>query len=90
MEPVRFGLVAYGFGGRWFHTPLLGAASECAFLGVATTSAERQELVAREHPDVGTFASLAELKGRDAVATATVLDAVRESATSGAVVRIPG
>ena len=26
MEPVRMGLVGYGFGGRWFHAPLLAAA----------------------------------------------------------------
>ena len=30
MEPVRFGLVGYGFGGRYFHAPLLAAAPECA------------------------------------------------------------
>ena len=76
MEPVPFGLVGYGFGGRWFHAPLLGAAPECAFLGVVTTSAERQELVAREHPDVRTFASLTELKaaGAEAVAISTPAD----------------
>ena len=33
MEPVRFGLVGYGFGGRWFHAPLLAAAPECDLLG---------------------------------------------------------
>ena len=33
MEPVRFGLVGYGLGGRYFHAPLIGAAAECEFLG---------------------------------------------------------
>ena len=28
MDPVRFGLVGYGFGGRYFHAPLLAAAPE--------------------------------------------------------------
>ena len=37
MEPVKFGLVGYGFGGRWFHAPLLAAAPECDFLGIVTT-----------------------------------------------------
>jgi predicted dehydrogenase len=73
MEPVRFGLVGYGFGGRWFHAPLLAAAPECAFLGVVTTSAERRELLAREHPGARAFDSLAELAaaGAEAVAIST-------------------
>jgi predicted dehydrogenase len=76
MEPVRFGLVGYGFGGRYFHAPLLAAAPECAFLGVVTTSAQRRELVAREHPDATTFGSLRELKdaGAEAVAISTPAD----------------
>ena len=76
MEPVRFGLVGYGFGGRYFHAPLIGAAAECEFLGVVTTSPERQALVAPEHPAVRTFASLAELKaaGAEAVAISTPAD----------------
>ena len=73
MEPVRFGLVGYGFGGRYFHAPLIGAAAECEFLGVVTTSPERQALVAQEHPAARTFASLAELRaaGAEAVAIST-------------------
>ena len=73
MEPVRFGLVGYGFGGRWFHAPLLSAAPECAFLGVVTTSEERRALVSREHPDAALFGSLEELvaAGAEAVAIST-------------------
>jgi len=76
MEPVRFGLVGYGFGGRYFHAPLLAAAPECAFLGVVTTSAERRALVSREHPEAATFASLEELAaaGAEAVAISTPAD----------------
>ena len=33
MDPVRFGLVGYGFGGRWFHAPLLASAPEVEFRG---------------------------------------------------------
>jgi predicted dehydrogenase len=73
MEPVRFGLVGYGFGGRYFHAPLLAAAEGCAFLGVVTTSAERRELIGREHPDAATFGSLEELAaaGAEAVSIST-------------------
>ena len=76
MEPVRFGLVGYGFGGRYFHAPLLGAAPEVAFLGVVTNSPERRELVASEHPDAALFGSLAELRdaGAEAVAISTPAD----------------
>jgi predicted dehydrogenase len=76
MEPVRFGLVGYGFGGRHFHAPLLAAAPECALLGVVTTSAQRRELVAREHPGVAIFDSLEALAaaGAEAVAISTPAD----------------
>jgi predicted dehydrogenase len=73
MPPVRFGLVGYGFGGRYFHSPLLAAAPECDFLGVVTSSPERRALVAEEHPGAATFASLEELRdaGAEAVAIST-------------------
>jgi len=76
MEPVRFGLVGYGFGGRYFHAPLLAAAPECAFLGVVTSSPERRELLAREHPGTAAFGSLQELAhaGAEAVAISTPAD----------------
>ena len=73
MEPVRFGLAGYGFGGRYFHAPLLATAAGCEFLGVVTTSAERRELVARDHTGLATFDSLEELAaaGAEAVAVST-------------------
>src|SRR4051794_10039082 len=73
MEPVRFGLVGYGFGGRWFHAPLLASAPEIEFLGVVTTSTERRALVAEEHPGVALFDSLEDLvaAGAEAVAIST-------------------
>ena len=76
MSPVRFGLVGYGFGGRYFHAPLLAAAPECDFVGVVTTAAERRALVSTEHPGVSTFASLEELRaaGAEAVAISTPAD----------------
>jgi predicted dehydrogenase len=76
MSPVRFGLVGYGFGGRYFHAPLIAAAPECEFVGVVTNSAERRALIAQEHAGVATFGSLEELRaaGAEAVAISTPAD----------------
>jgi len=76
MDPVRFGLVGYGFGGRYFHAPLLAAAPECALVGVVTGSPERRALVAQEHPGTATFDSLTALAeaGAEAVAISTPAD----------------
>jgi predicted dehydrogenase len=73
LPPVRFGLVGYGFGGRYFHAPLLGAAPECDLLGVVTSSAERRALVEEDFPGRATFGSLEELAaaGAEAVAIST-------------------
>ena len=81
MEPVRFGLVGYGFGGRYFHAPLISAARECDFVGVVTSSPERRALVAREHPGVAAYGSLAELRaaGAEAVAISTPATPTRRS-----------
>jgi len=73
MSPVRFGLVGYGFGGRWFHAPLLAAAPECDFVGVVTGSPERRALVEEDHQGLETFDSLEALRaaGAEAVAIST-------------------
>jgi predicted dehydrogenase len=73
MEPVRIGLVGYGFGGRWFHAPLLQAAGECDLVGVVTSSSERRALVEHDHPGLRTFDSLEALRagGAEAVAIST-------------------
>src|SRR3954471_10737520 len=73
MDAVRFGLVGYGFGGRWFHAPLLAAAPECDFLGVVTSSPDRRALVAQDHPGLATFSALEDLRnaGSEAVAIST-------------------
>ena len=73
MDPVKIGLVGYGFGGRYFHAPLIAAAPECEFIGVVTTSAERRALVGAEHPSVDVFDSLGTLAaaGAEAVSIST-------------------
>ncbi len=73
MHPVRFGLVGYGFGGRYFHAPLIASAPECDFVGVVTSSLERRSLVASEHPTVASFGSLAELMPEEQTALAGIL-----------------
>ena len=80
MEPVRIGLVGYGFGGRWFHAPLLRAAVECHFLGVVTSSPERRALVDSDHPGLPTFDSLEALRAAGAEAVAISTPAATHSA----------
>ncbi len=73
MSPVRFGLLGYGTGGRWFHAPLLGAAPEVDLMGVVTSSPDRRALVAQDSPGRRTFDSLEQLAavGAEAVAIST-------------------
>jgi predicted dehydrogenase len=72
-EQVRIGLVGYGFGGRYFHAPLLASAPGCDFAGVVTTSPARRAELAREHPTVRAYDSLEALAadGVSAVAIST-------------------
>jgi predicted dehydrogenase len=76
MAPVRFGLVGYGFGGRYFHAPLIASAAQCELVAVVTGSAERKALVAEELPGTATVAALDELvaAGVEAVAISTPAD----------------
>ncbi|SHN39251.1 Gfo/Idh/MocA family protein [Cryptosporangium aurantiacum] len=73
MTPVRFGLVGYGFGARYFHAPLLRSAPECDLIAVMSSAPERRALVNREIPGAATVASLTELVdlGAEAVAIST-------------------
>lgn len=76
MRPVKIGLLGYGFGGRYFHAPLLAAAAECDFLGVVTSSEARRAQIAQELPGRATYADLDELAaaGAEAVAISTPAD----------------
>jgi predicted dehydrogenase len=73
---VRFALLGYGFGGRYFHAPLLASAADCDFVGVVTRSAERRDLLAAEHPGARTFDRLEDVvdAGVEAVAISTPAD----------------
>ncbi len=58
----RIGLAGYGFGGRYFHAPMLASLDGIEFVGVMTRSSERQSLVTAEHavPCFDTVAALAD------------------------------
>jgi predicted dehydrogenase len=70
---LRIGLVGYGFGGRYFHAPLIASAAECEFLGVVTTSAQRRNQFAGQFPGHTIFDSLEHLAaaGAEAVTIST-------------------
>ena len=70
MPTTRIGLAGYGFGGRFFHAPLLAAAPSVEFAGVVTRSPERRAELAHDHPDMPAFDSLADLAAAGAVAVA--------------------
>jgi predicted dehydrogenase len=76
MAPVRIGLVGYGFGGRYFHAPLIASAPDCELVGVVTNSPERREQVGAHFPGTGTFDSLEQLAaaGAEAVTICTPAD----------------
>jgi predicted dehydrogenase len=76
VEPVRFGLVGYGFGGRYFHAPLIASAPGCELLAVQTSSPQRRAEVARELPGAAVVGGLDELvaAGVEAVAISTPAD----------------
>jgi predicted dehydrogenase len=73
VKPLRIGLAGYGFGGRYFHAPLLASAAECEFLGVITNSAQRRGEFAEQFPGRATFESLEHLAaaGAEAVTIST-------------------
>jgi predicted dehydrogenase len=73
---VRFGLVGYGFGGRYFHAPLLASAPDIEFVGVVTRSPVRRAELIRDRPGVDAYDSLADLAaaGVQAVAISTPAD----------------
>src|ERR1039457_1540384 len=69
-SPLRVGLLGYGFGGRYFHAPLIASAPECELIGVVTRSDERRGELARDHPGTPAYSSLAELAAHGAQAVA--------------------
>ncbi len=54
----RIGLVGYGFGGRYFHAPLLSSLEGCRLAGVVTRSEERRKELAADYPGTPVFDSV--------------------------------
>jgi predicted dehydrogenase len=76
MATTRIGLAGYGFGGRYFHAPLIASARGVELAGVVTRSPQRREQVEREHPGTPVFDDLAALAaaGVEAVAISTPVE----------------
>ncbi len=72
-DAVRIGLVGFGFGGRYFHAPLIASAPGCTLAGVVTRSPARRAELIREHPDVAVYDTVGDLvaAGVDAVTVST-------------------
>jgi predicted dehydrogenase len=70
---VRLGVVGYGAGGRYFHTPFATAAADVELVGVVTRSPDRRAELAADHPGVPAYDSLPDLlaAGVDAVTITT-------------------
>lgn len=60
-DAVRIGLVGYGFGGRYFHAPIIAGAPGCALAGVVTRSPDRRAEVAHDHPGVPVYDTVDEM-----------------------------
>ena len=60
-DAVRIGLVGYGFGGRYFHAPIIAGAAGCALAGVVTRSPDRRAEVALDHPGVPVYDTVEEM-----------------------------
>ena len=65
--------MGYGFGGRYFHAPLIASVPGCVLAGVVTRSPTRRAEVAEACPGVPVFDSVADLveSGVDAVTVCT-------------------
>jgi predicted dehydrogenase len=70
---MRLGVVGYGMGGRYFHTPFIQAANGIELAGIVTRSAERAAQVELDAPGTPVYSSLGELidAGVDAVTITT-------------------
>lgn len=77
---IRIGLVGYGSGGRYFHTPFIQASPDCELVGVVTRSAQRAALVAEDVPGAAVYPTLGKLvdAGVNAVVISTPPETRRE------------
>ncbi|WP_146588800.1 Gfo/Idh/MocA family protein [Puniceibacterium confluentis] len=58
---MRIGVVGYGSGGRYFHTPFIDAARRCTLAGIVARAPQTIETARQDWPDVPVFPSLSAL-----------------------------
>lgn len=77
---MKLGLVGYGSGGRYFHSPYIAAAEGVELVGIVARSPQRVAEVQSDFPAVPIYASLTELleAGVDAVTITTPPQTRRE------------
>ncbi|WP_432512201.1 Gfo/Idh/MocA family protein [Kineococcus sp. SYSU DK001] len=74
---MRFGLVGYGKGGRYFHAPLIAHARGCELTAAVTRSPQRRADLVADHPGAVAFDDLASMAASglvDAVTVTTTAD----------------
>jgi predicted dehydrogenase len=71
--PIRLGLVGYGVGGKYFHSPYIAASREVELVGIVARAASRVSEARKDHPLVPVYSTLDELidAGVDAVTVST-------------------
>jgi predicted dehydrogenase len=84
---VRIGLVGYGFGGRYFHAPLIATTAGCVLAGVVTRSPARRAEVAHDHPDVPVYDSVDDLLAGGVTAVTVCTPAATHTAVTEALLR---
>jgi len=72
-HPIRLGLVGYGTGGKYFHSPFIDAADGIELAGIVARAETTRASATADWPGVPIFASLTELlaSGVDAVTITT-------------------
>ncbi|KMK69006.1 Gfo/Idh/MocA family protein [Puniceibacterium sp. IMCC21224] len=58
---MRIGVVGYGAGGRYFHTPFIDAARQCTLAGIVARAPKTVAAVRQDWPGVPVFSSLTEM-----------------------------
>lgn len=61
--PLRIGLVGYGAGGHYFHSPFIVAAGGVELAGIVARDPAKRTAAASDHPGVPVVATLGELVG---------------------------
>jgi predicted dehydrogenase len=84
---VRIGLVGYGFGGRYFHAPLIASAPGCVLAGVVTRSPDRRAEVAHDHPGVAVFDTVDDLVSAGVTALTVCTPAATHTAVTEGLLR---